>query len=110
MGIELYKKAFEIRESQLWNILTGEQVFALKKKSKGVVYVQVTRNAEGHKAVCVLYGEESFDMLRRLFDDDPGNMADDEEALHLEAMIEGVQLIYFDEEMLDSSRIRYIRS
>ena len=110
MGIELYKKAFEIRESQLWNILTGEQVFALKKKSKGVVYVQVTRNAEGHKAVCVLYGEESFDMLRRLFDDDPKNMADDEEALHLEAMIEGVQLLYFDEEMLDDSRIRYIRS
>lgn len=108
MGIELYKKAFEIRDSKLWDILMGTQVFALKKPSGDVVYVQVTRNGEGERMICVYYGEESLDMARRLFDEDPVNMADDEEALHLDAMIEGVELIYSDEDMLDDEQLERI--
>ncbi len=105
MSIELYKKAFEIKKSGLWNIIMEEQIFAIKKAAGEMVYVQVGRNDDGERTVRVYYGEDSLEMARRLLDEDFDTMADDDEALHLEAAIEGVELVYTSKGALDEMQI-----
>ncbi len=106
MSIELYKKAFEIKKSRLWNIVMEEQIFAVRKAAGEMAYVQVGRNDDGERTVRVYYGEDSLEMARRLLDEDFITMADDEEALHLEAAIEGVELVFTNKSELDEEQIR----
>ncbi|MBP5608951.1 MAG: hypothetical protein J6X66_11910 [Lachnospiraceae bacterium] len=91
---DLYRKAFEIKKSGLWDIFLEEQIFALKDKDGDTVFIQIRKNDEEEKTVSVYYGEDTLEMVRRIMDVDPETMADDEEVLHLEAMIEGVELTY----------------
>ncbi len=91
---ELYQKAFEIKKSGLWDIFLEEQIFALKIKNGDMIYVQIRRNDDEEKTVSVYYGEGSLEMVRRIMDTDPDTMADEEEAEHLFAMIEGAELCF----------------
>ena len=92
--IDLYKKAFEIKKSGLWDIFLEEQIFALKIKNGDMIYVQIRRNDDEEKTVSVYYGEGSLEMVRRIMDTDPDTMADEEEVEHLFAMIEGAELCF----------------
>ena len=106
MSVELCKKAPEIKKSGLWDIFMEEQIFALKLPKQDIVFVQVCRNDSDEKNITVYYGEESLEMARRLLDTRMETMADDEEALHLEAMIEGAELVFTNkDELTDLQRV-----
>ena len=97
---DLYEKALEIKKSGLWDIFLEEQIFALKNKNEDMVFVQIRRNDDEEKTVSVYYGDDTLEAVRRIMDADPETMADDEEVLHLEAMIEGVELTFTNKSRL----------
>ncbi|MBR6257792.1 MAG: hypothetical protein IKR23_10475 [Lachnospiraceae bacterium] len=94
MNPELYKKAYEAKKSGLWDVFMEEQVFALKVPDADTVFVQVTRSGTDEKMLAVYYGEQVLDLVRRFYDMESESMADADEANHLEASFEGVELTF----------------
>ena len=77
-----------------------EQVFALKVPDADTVFVQVTRSGADEKMLAVYYGTQVLDLVRRFYDMETESMADADEAGHLEASFEGVELTFTIKERL----------
>ncbi len=85
-----------------------DQLFALMLPGKDPVYVQVCRDIGGEKTIQLFYDSGSLDNVRRLLDTDMFSMADEEEAMHLSAGIEGACIIYTNKNKLEADEAKEI--